>query len=439
MNKKKAAATITACGLIAAMMVGGTLAYLTDNETHTNSVQVSGNVRVDLVEPNWPEEDTDGNGVPDEAEDVVPNQEISKDPKLINTGENPIFGFIRLTVPVKDVTKVGDNGAILNRDGTENNGQSVAHAPQDLFYFKDAEDDESLHVNNFDPGWIRLASREEKNTETTDAGLLTASQEVGQAVYVFGWKNVIPANGTATEPLFDKIQLKNIIENEVATSQIQNIKVEAFAIQADNILDSNGDYVPTDAALNQTQLSEIYDIFVNQNGEIDNKGNMIWSKWQDAEHGQVGKEADINNERDLHDTTKRVSTTFQNDSITLSNAVVGTNPNGKVASNKGELYIGNTTTMSYALSSTRDGANTTPTFTTSNPEVVSVTKTGNTATIKALKEGDATVTVTVDGVSESVQIKVLDDSREPLPGDFVVDANENNKIPNGTDEPVAQP
>lgn len=37
MNKKKALTTMAACGLVAALGVGGTMAYLTDSEQTTNT------------------------------------------------------------------------------------------------------------------------------------------------------------------------------------------------------------------------------------------------------------------------------------------------------------------------------------------------------------------------------------------------------------------
>ena len=45
--------------------------------------------------------------------------------------------------------------------------------------------------------------------------------------------------------------------------------------------------------------AEIYDVFVNQNGEIDENGNMVWSRFQEEGHGQTAKEADTNNELNL--------------------------------------------------------------------------------------------------------------------------------------------
>jgi predicted ribosomally synthesized peptide with SipW-like signal peptide len=439
MNKKKALAVILSCGLISAMALGGSLAYLTDNEAHTNTVQVSGNIRIDLVEEHWNTEDTNTNGVPDDAEKTVPNQEIPKDPKVINTGDNPTYVFLRMTVPVKDVTQVLDNGQLVRKDpslttaiGNGGDGSGgIFHEPQELFFFKRSDDAINAHTNHFYTpneantvaGWIRLGIQE-SNTETDQDGAYvgTNGNKVGQAVYVFGWNQVL-APRAETGVLYDKIQIKNIIENEVATDQIQNIKLEAFGIQSDNILTSDGTPMSTEGFRTRAELNEIYNIFVQQNGKVDkdsetnttnNNGDFIWNTWQDAEHGQSQKEAHISNERDINNTTKRVSTTIDNVGATRVNYLVG---------QTGQVSV---TTLSV-----RDGASTAPTYTSSNPEVASVNGAG---LITANKAGDAMITVTIDGVSKSLEVHVYNDSRDQVP-DNTVDINDSNDNPQGTTQP----
>ena len=454
MNKKKALAVILSCGLISAMVLGGSLAYLTDNEAHTNTVQVSGNIRIDLVEEHWNTTDTNSNGVPDDAERTVPNQEIPKDPKVINTGENPTYVFLRMTVPVKDVTRVTDNGTLVKKDGVStaaispasgNNGPKY-HEPQELFFFKRDSDATSLHENHFytpndgsAPGWIRLDGRE-YNTETASTSPYAYKEdnacEVGQAVYVFGYNTVL-APGVETTQLYDLIQIKNIIENEVASDQIQNIKLEAFGIQSDNILKSDGTPMSTQGYRTMAELTEIYDIFVQQNGKVDNtnavigdRGDFIWNTYQDTEHGQVEKEAHINNERDINNTTTHNATTFD---------VV----NGFSAS-RTNLLVGQTATTTVVTTSTREGAAGYRHYESSNEEVATVSTGG---VITAKKAGDATITVTVDPgvqgsdgvyqvepVRRSIEIHVWNDSRDQLP-DTNVDVNDADYNPSGTTQP----
>lgn len=255
MNKKRrAAALIAACGLIGAVGTGATLAYFTDEETHTNTFTI-GKVEIDGLEQHWDTTDNDRDGVPDKSENMVPNQEVSKDPQIKNTGINDAIVFVKLTVPVKNVTLVSD-------DGTKS-----AKKSQEVFWFKDAADTVSSHVNNFDPNWIHLTR------EDTGTNLAGSSRS-----YVFGYNTKI-AKDQVTTPLFDKIQVKNIIEGEIAENEAQNIIVDYYAIQPTEILENSIDL--TDK-LDETNLAKIYDVYMNQNGirtsgattEADTGGNL---------------------------------------------------------------------------------------------------------------------------------------------------------------------
>ena len=93
MNKKKALTTMAACGLVAALGVGGTMAYLTDSEQTTNTFTI-GKVKIDVQEPGWDTTDKNNNNIPDKAEDVVPNQELAKNQLLENTGSNSAVVFL---------------------------------------------------------------------------------------------------------------------------------------------------------------------------------------------------------------------------------------------------------------------------------------------------------------------------------------------------------
>ena len=108
-NKKRIAALMAVCGLIGAIGTGATLAYYTDEETHTNTFTV-GKVEVDGLEEHWDTTDENGNGIPDKSEHTVPNQEIPKDPQVKNTGINDAIVFIKLTFPVMYITLVSDDG-----------------------------------------------------------------------------------------------------------------------------------------------------------------------------------------------------------------------------------------------------------------------------------------------------------------------------------------
>lgn len=83
---------ITTLALLAALLTivigGATLAYFTDTEDAVNTFTV-GNVDIDLTEDSW---------IP--PENAVPGVAYDKDPNVTNTGSNP--AYIRVKVTVSD-------------------------------------------------------------------------------------------------------------------------------------------------------------------------------------------------------------------------------------------------------------------------------------------------------------------------------------------------
>ena len=224
-KKKHSLLAIVSCLLLLAMAIGFTSLYLTDNDTATNTVTV-GDVKIDLLEPNW--EDTNN---------VVPNQELPKDPQIKNVGINDAVVFMTVEVPVENITLTADDGT----KGVKGNNE--------LFWFKDSADGASVHANNFDTNWVHLDTRD------TGANLAGTTR-----TYVFAYKTPISKDETTTA-LFDKIQVKNFIENEIAAGKTEQIKINAYGIQASDVLESGVDLTDT---LSNANLDKIYGIFIKQ-------------------------------------------------------------------------------------------------------------------------------------------------------------------------------
>lgn len=275
MKRNKMVATGAICGLVAAMTIGGTIAYLTDSEQTSNTFTV-GKVKIDLEEPKWDTTDDNNNKVPDVAEKLVPNQEVAKNPQVENTGSNNAVVFMKVTVPTKFVTKVSDDGTV-DPEGRKS---------QEIIYFKNARDAQSKEENNFDTKWQEIVAE-----ETADTGATAAKD--GVRTYVFGYKTKVTP-GETTSTLFDKIQMKNVIEDEILDNVANDIKVEAYAIQAEEVLDKTGADLTDDLTVDN--MKTIYDIFVKQSTSYDE------SKAATTEHDYAGdeKDANINNSKDLH-------------------------------------------------------------------------------------------------------------------------------------------
>ena len=233
MKHKKAIATIAACALAGALMIGGTFAYLTNTQTATNTFTV-GNVKVELSEPDYPGNDDE------KVHEQVPNQETKKNPQVTNTGANEAVVFIKMTVPVRTITPVSDDGT----KGTK--------AASEMFIYKQEKDAAGSHVNNFSKAWAELPAKE----EGTDLKGETRT-------YVFGYKSVIGVK-EKTAALFDKVQMKNFMEGEIASDDKLDIDIEVYAIQAQNIVNGE-DKIDVSGELSADTLSTIYDTFVNQN------------------------------------------------------------------------------------------------------------------------------------------------------------------------------
>ena len=249
-NSKKRFASFGVASILIGGGALGTLAYLTDAETTTNTVTI-GNIKADLEEPNWPGNDSD------DVKNLVPNQVVPKDPMVENTGVNDFITFVVVESPVRNVTKVADDGT----KGTKQN--------QEIFYFQKAGTAQNVEANAWNTsasGWVELASKE----TGTDMSAAKRTYVFGYATKLEGSANDGSAQTAAnkvTSKLFDQIQLKNVLENElVGADATQDIKVTTYCIQASEIMAGGASALDTSSAISAENLGKIYDIYVNQHG-----------------------------------------------------------------------------------------------------------------------------------------------------------------------------
>lgn len=238
MNKKVKMATICAslCALLAA---GGVLAYFTDRDDAVNELQV-GEVKIDLTEPNWDEyPDDNDNDVPDPAEKLVPTQKVNKDPMVTNKGKNNAYIYVKMSVPKKNIFTAETDGS------RSNSGQ---RAVNQLFSFNKTTGGTAVTqdraANTYDTGWELIA------TDFTDANVNT---------YVFGYKTAVAPNASTTK-LFDSVTFCNAVEQQGLENTIQEIKLDAYGIQSDNV----------------GTMQQAYDKFVKQNN-----GQHSGETWDD--------------------------------------------------------------------------------------------------------------------------------------------------------------
>ena len=245
-SKKQLLRTMIACGLVVSVAAGGTVAYLTDAETATNTFTV-GKVKIDLEEPGYPGNDSD------EVKNIIPNQEIVKDPQIENTGNNNALVFLRVEVPQETFTD--------EDDGT---GEQKK---QDLFRLKGISDQ-----------WELL------RTET-----VTGEDGKAKTSYVYGYKKTLGKDAT-TDKLFQRVQMKNAVECDLS-GNVEDIIVTACAIQATDIPDVN--LTPgSDGNLSKDALDQVYTIFLNQSGNQTSRPADEGDRNQSGKLGKISYELD---------------------------------------------------------------------------------------------------------------------------------------------------
>ena len=204
MKKRKTLLALCSLALVAALAVGGTLAYLTDTTEATKNNFTVGKVEI-TVEEEWEEP----------TEPLKPGDEKEKEPSIKTTDDSEeSYVFMMVTMPYVA------NGTVLNADGTKNETLSG----EKVDYFDLLELDTA--------NWQLVIS---DKTPTVD----------GKNVYVYAYATSAGmtrlGKGSSTGSLFKKIKLRNIIE--LAPNGKESIDITGYAIQADNIKDADGNEV----------------------------------------------------------------------------------------------------------------------------------------------------------------------------------------------------
>ena len=170
------------------------LAYLTDTDQEVNKFTFADSLTAEVVEPSWDTTDKDDNGVPDAAEEVVPNQTIAKDPAITVTGADA-YVWMEVTIPRSAIVTDGANVAIEDP----------------LFEFTPNTSKWEVKSTTKPNGYVKYLYR-----------------------YTGGNKGVLTA-GSTTEPLFTEVTIPNITSNEGKqyTFEDTDITITAHAIQAE--------------------------------------------------------------------------------------------------------------------------------------------------------------------------------------------------------------
>lgn len=192
MKKKTILVAAIAVMLVAALVVGGTLAYFTDTKTADNTFTM-GNVAITLDETNAnPNAPTGSGRVTENTYNVYPGQTVTKDPTVHNTGRNA--AYIRATVTVS-------NWATLSKELYPN--VALADTLKEL-------------VGSFGEGWSVVGA---------------AADNSGAVTFTLKYDRQLAASAD-TAPMFQQVTVPAGLENDNASS-FKTMTVQAQAIQAD--------------------------------------------------------------------------------------------------------------------------------------------------------------------------------------------------------------
>lgn len=217
-----------------------TIAYFVDTDQKENIITI-GNVEITLRETSFNEAYTSDKPFVASAGSVIP-----KNPTIQNTGTNDEYVFIKVAVPKKTVTLLEESGTNKGKPYT-----NYATSPQSTEIFKIIADGVTGGAAKADiinetgnnlltsPEYIFSYNKGDK--DTSKEGWLYLGRDFNNSnenYYYFGYnKKMLKKSGNTideTVPLFDRIQLKSFIDQEL-NNYDADIKITAYGIQADNL------------------------------------------------------------------------------------------------------------------------------------------------------------------------------------------------------------
>lgn len=217
--------------LVAAIAIGGTLAYLTDRDSEVNTFTV-GDVAIDLTEEF------------EQGAELVPGVRIQKEATITNTGDNDAWVWMTLAVP-----------AVLDDENTALGSANVLHWNMPGCFWNGYHDDDKYIQSGIKDGYLPADSTgvadEDSWINTNEIIGKETIDEVEYNVYAFLYKGAIVPGETTNVGLSKVFLDENVdintdgqwytVENGTATKINWNsntdgaprVYVSAYAIQKD--------------------------------------------------------------------------------------------------------------------------------------------------------------------------------------------------------------
>ena len=238
-------------GTFALAMCGSVIyGYLNTSDIAVNEF-TSGNVNISITESAWNAETAKD---PEYAKHLYPEETITKDPAITNTGTEDAYVFMKVTLPYDYVTVVNENEESDNSAGTsvELDSRNLNRTWNQIYQFT---------AKN---GWYQMGQPTISNNATTGIGTISY-------LFAYGSSTQMTAlsAGKTTGTLFDSVTLINLLEGQFDDNTSnptytgdgketsndkkeynvqQDIEIDAFAIQADWLTDGTNNGVDSGTA-----------------------------------------------------------------------------------------------------------------------------------------------------------------------------------------------
>lgn len=188
MKKKTILVAAIAVMLVAALVVGGTLAYFTDKSDAKENTFTVGNVAIDLDEPNWEE---------NERHTLLPGVSYAKDPTItVKEGSQDAYVFLKL-----DLNKYVSLINLMGVDAYKNNiGGLTGKYPGFGEFVSNLAKDNTLRATVLDRWFkgVNHADWKVMNTAQIETAVRGAANGTNprNLVVVLGYQKVVKANDT---------------------------------------------------------------------------------------------------------------------------------------------------------------------------------------------------------------------------------------------------
>ena len=277
--------------IIALFAFGATVSYLTDYERKDNVVTI-GDVKIEIDEGKYEDSST-----------VAAGSTLPKAPRIKNKGINDAYVFFRVAIPKKRVTLLyeqnvyDDNHTLTHKEGTKYDGFPETNGSAEIFKtIAEGTDTESVNHTGYNSSGTPLTepsvivgynkgTYDSSDNANSKAGWVYLGSEQNKDIsgqnydfYWFGYNkklvptpsdaaaNAVPPQNYWTTTLFDNIQLKSFIDEELITGNTKEnvdvkVLVDAYGIQADNL-----DITLNDGILTDDQVKSIFDIVQRKRG-----------------------------------------------------------------------------------------------------------------------------------------------------------------------------